>query len=96
MKGERSPREIAAEWNERAKAEGHYLEEELKDIPVDPGSIFDVPVTPEAAARIKRLDAHIAQRKRERAMAIAAGMQDVHERIEGAMFHDSSTARAES
>ena len=57
MNTQRTVQEIIAEWNAKAKAEGVLLEQDPWSIPPAEGSILDVPLSPEAEARIARLRA---------------------------------------
>jgi hypothetical protein len=52
---------LADEFNARARAEGRYLEQDFWDIPSQPGSILDSPMTPESKERVARLRAQIAE-----------------------------------
>ena len=82
MSTEKSVREIAQEWNAKAKAKGVLLEQDPWSLPVlYQGSILDVPVTPEAEERIRRLDALIARLERENAVAETAEQQGVCEQV---------------
>jgi hypothetical protein len=53
--------------NDLAKAQGRFLDQAFGQIPRKPGSILDVPLTPEAEERIRHLVATIARLKRQRA-----------------------------
>jgi hypothetical protein len=67
MNTPKSSDDVMRELNELAQAQGRYLGLAFWEIPREPGSIVDVPVTPEAEERIRRLDARIARLKRQRA-----------------------------
>jgi hypothetical protein len=67
MNTPKSSDDVMQDLNELAKAQGRYLVQAFWEIPREPGSIVDVPVTPEAEERIRRLDATIARLKRQRA-----------------------------
>jgi hypothetical protein len=56
MNTEKSVRQTCQEWNAKAKADGRLLEQDPWTLPdLYQGSIFDVPMTPEAEERIARL-----------------------------------------
>jgi hypothetical protein len=57
--------QIMNEMNDRAKAEGRYLGKAFWEIPSQPGSILDVPSTPEAQQRLAALRARRAQRRKK-------------------------------
>jgi hypothetical protein len=61
MSTPKSNAEIMKEFNDRAKAEGRYLGKAFWEIPAQPGSILDVPITPEAEQRIAILNALISE-----------------------------------
>jgi len=83
MNTEKSVREIVEEWNAKAKAKGVLLEQDPWSVPVlYHGSILDVPVTPEAEERIRRLDALIARLERENAATVAAEQQSVRDQVQ--------------
>ena len=67
MNTPKSSDDVMQDLNELAKAQGRYLGQAFWEIPRQPGSILDVPLTPEAEERIRRLDATIARLKRQRA-----------------------------
>jgi hypothetical protein len=76
MSTEKSVREIVEEWNAKAKAKGVLLEHDPWSLPVlYQGSILDVPVTPEAEERIRRLDALLGRLERENAAKETAEQQ---------------------
>ena len=56
--------EIMNEMNDRAKAEGRYLGQAFWEVPPSPGSILDVPPTPEVQQRITALRARRLDRRR--------------------------------
>ena len=83
MNTEKTVREIVAEWNAKAKAKGVLLEQDPWALPVlYPGSILDVPVTPEAEERIHRLDALIARLERENTANVTAEPQGVRDQVQ--------------
>jgi hypothetical protein len=57
--------EIMNEMNDWAKAEGRYLGKAFWEIPSQPDSILDVPLTPEAEVRIAALRARRLERRKE-------------------------------
>jgi hypothetical protein len=59
--------DVLQEMNDLAKAQGRYLDKAFWEIPRQPGSIADVPLTPEAEERIRRLDEKIARLKQQQA-----------------------------
>jgi hypothetical protein len=67
MNTPKSSDDVMRELNDLARAQGRYLGKAFWEIPRHPGSILDVPLTPEAEERIRRLDARIARLKRQRA-----------------------------
>ena len=64
MSAEKTVRQIADEWNARAKAEGVLLDHELPSAPPAVGSLLDVPDTPESRARAAWLAEQIAELQR--------------------------------
>ncbi len=62
----KSSDDVMQELNDLAKAQGRYLGKAFWEIPREPGSMLDVPLTPEAEERIRRLDATIACLKQQR------------------------------
>src|SRR6185369_10383693 len=64
MSNPRSIDDIMNEMNDQAKAEGRYLGKTLSEIPREPGSILDVPETPESQERIARLQARRLERRK--------------------------------
>jgi len=64
MKTTHSIDEIMQEMNALAKAQGRYLEKAFWEIPPQPGSILDVPETPESRKRIARMRARILAREK--------------------------------
>ncbi len=75
MNTPKSSDDVMQDLNELAKAQGRYLGQAFWEIPREPGSILDVPLTPDAEERIRRLDATIARLKRQRAGGAAEGKQ---------------------
>jgi hypothetical protein len=69
MSTPKSSDDVMRDLNELARAQGRHLGQAFWEIPRQPGSIVDVPLTPEAEERIRRLDARIARLKRERVPA---------------------------
>lgn len=67
MNTPKSSDEVLQEMNDLAKNQGRYLDKAFWEIPRQPGSLLDVPLTPEAEERIRRLDAKIARLKQQRA-----------------------------
>ncbi len=68
---------MAEEFNNRAKAEGRYLDKEWWEIPLTPGSLLDVSETPESRARIEWLKQQIAELKRQQQEREAAAIKEV-------------------
>ncbi len=64
---EMSNDEIMKRMNDRAKAEGRYLGMAFWEIPREEGSILDVPMTPEAEARLAALRAERIERRKKKA-----------------------------
>ena len=61
MSTEKSVRQAAAEWNDRARAEGRLLEQDPWSLPrLYEGLILDVPTTPDAEERVRQLDSLLA------------------------------------
>jgi hypothetical protein len=58
--------EIMNEINDRAKAEGRYLGVGFWETPPTPGSILDVPATPEAEQRLAILRARRLERRKKK------------------------------
>ena len=52
---------LVDEFNDRAKAEGRYLDKDFWEIPRASGSILDVPETHESRARVASLRKRIAE-----------------------------------
>src|ERR1043166_2066515 len=69
MKTPRSIDEIVQEMNDLAKAQGKYLEKTFWQLPRQPGSILDVPETPESRGRTAGLRARRIAREPRRADA---------------------------
>jgi hypothetical protein len=67
MNTPKSNDDVLRDLNDLAKAQGRYLGKAFWEIPRQPGSILEIPLTPEAEERIRRLDAKIARLKRQRA-----------------------------
>jgi len=67
MNTPKSSDDVLREMNDLAKAQGRYLDKAFWEVPRQSGSIVDVPLTPEAEERIRRLDARIARLKQQRA-----------------------------
>jgi len=65
MTKERSIDELVDEFNAQAKAEGSYDGRAFWEVPPTPGSILDVPETPESQARIACLRMRIAELNQE-------------------------------
>ena len=65
MTNERSLDELVDEFNAQAKAEGRYDGRAFWEVPPTPGSILDVPETPESQARIASLRKRIAELNQE-------------------------------
>ena len=62
---ERSIDELVDEFNAQARAEGSYDGRAFWEVPPRPGSILDVPETPESQARIASLRKRIAELNEE-------------------------------
>jgi hypothetical protein len=56
--------DIIKRINDWAKAEGRYLGKAFWEIPSSEGSILDVPMTPEAEARLAKLRADRIERRK--------------------------------
>ena len=83
MSTAKSSEDVMRELNDLAKAQGRYLGKAFWEIPRQPGSILDVPLTPEAEERIRRLDATIARLKQQRARGgVPEGQQEVRPRVQ--------------
>jgi hypothetical protein len=67
MNTAKSVDDVMRDLNDLAKAQGRYLGKAFWEIPRQAGSLLDVPLTPEAEERIRRLDATIARLKQQRA-----------------------------
>jgi hypothetical protein len=65
MTNQRSIDELVDEFNAQAKAEGSYDGRAFWEVPPRPGSILDVPETPESQARIASLWERIAELNQE-------------------------------
>jgi hypothetical protein len=74
--------DVMREMNDLAKKLGRYPTKHSWEIEPYPGSILDVPLTPEEEARIRRLDALISRLERENAAAVAEEQQDVRTRVQ--------------
>jgi hypothetical protein len=61
MTNERSIDELVDQFNAQAKAEGRFDGRAFWEVPATPGSILDVPETPESQARIASLRKRIAE-----------------------------------
>jgi hypothetical protein len=68
MSTPKSSDEVMRKLNDLAKAQGRYLDKCFWEIPRQPGSILDVPLTPEAEERIRRLDATIERLRAKQKM----------------------------
>jgi hypothetical protein len=77
MKTPRSIDDIMNEMNDLAKAQGRYLGKAFWEVPPQPGSLLDVPETPECSERISRLRA-----KRLARMQAAAGTAESVDEME--------------
>jgi hypothetical protein len=95
MNTPKSSDDVMRELNELAKTQGRYLGKAFWEIPRQPGSMLDVPLTPEAEERIRRLDATIARLKQQRAPGpVPEGQQQVCANVQnGATAPPLSTAR---
>jgi hypothetical protein len=83
MNTDKPIRQIVAEWNARAKAEGRLLEQDPWALPpLYEGSVLDVPLTPEAEERIRHLDALLAGLEQEKPAAATDEPDDRHSRVE--------------
>src|SRR5438552_12635868 len=79
-------RKIMDEWNAKAKAEGRYLDTDPWEIPRQPGSILDVPETPESRERIARLRARRLARMQaaaQKAGSVEQLQEEVRETVQG-------------
>ena len=65
MNNERSIDELVDEFNAQARAEGRYDGRAFWEVPPRPGSVLDVPETPESQARIASLRKRIAELNEE-------------------------------
>jgi hypothetical protein len=60
MNNERSIDELLEQFNAHAKSEGRYDGRAFWEVPPTPGSILDIPETPDSQARIASLRTRIA------------------------------------
>ena len=74
--------DVMREMNDLAKKLGRYPTKHSWEIEPHPGSILDVPLTPEEEARIRRLDALIARLEQENAAAGRAEQQGVRDQVQ--------------
>ena len=81
MINERSIDELVDEFNAQAKAEGSYNGRAFWEVPPRPGSILDVPETPESQARIASLRERIAELNRE-ARKESESVQEIRQKAE--------------
>jgi hypothetical protein len=65
MTNERSIDELLDEFNAQAKAEGRYDGRAFWEVPARPGSVLDVPETPESQARVASLRKRITELNEE-------------------------------
>ena len=65
MTNERSIDDLMNEFNDKARAEGRYSDRAFWEVPRTPGSILDVPETPESRERIAWLRECIAKLEAE-------------------------------
>jgi len=92
MNTEKSVRQIVAEWNARAKAEGRLLEQDPWSLPpLYNGSVLDVPFTPEAEERIRHLDVLLARLEPASAAAVSDQQLDVRGRVAPSVGEASPT-----
>jgi len=75
MNTPKSSDDVLREMNDLAKAQGRFLDKAFWEIARQPGSIVDVPLSPEAEERIRRLDERIARLKEQRAAGRGAKRQ---------------------
>ena len=66
MTTEHSIDDLMADFNSKAKAEGRYDSRAFWEVPPRPGSLLDVPETPESRERIDWLKQQIAELQRQR------------------------------
>jgi len=85
MSAGRSVREIAEEWNARAKAEGRYLDQDPWSIPPAEGSLLDPP-TPEGAERTATLRKERLERERaarEKIASLERAQEEATAKVQG-------------
>ncbi len=83
MNAEKSVRQIAEEWNAKAKSEGMYLDQDPWSIPPRPGSLLDVPETRESKERVARLRARIAELNREKTAMVEPVPEGAKGKVQG-------------
>jgi len=81
--------QIMNEMNDWAKAESRYLGKAFWEIPSQPESILDVPVTPEAELRIAALRARRLERRKKAAEQSEPGAS--HQEVEEEHNHGKIT-----
>jgi len=67
MKTPKTSDDVMREMNDLAKRLGRYPSRHAREIEPTPGSILDVPMTPEAEERMRFLDVWIARLERDAA-----------------------------
>lgn len=87
-----NPRDLAEEFNARAKAEGRYLDKDFWDIPRQPGSVFDIPETEKSKADL----AWFRARRLERQRAVADEVEDVRVRTHAIVPLNAPPSAAEA
>jgi hypothetical protein len=65
MTTKRSLDDLMADFNSKAKADGRYDGRVFWEVPSRPGSLLDVPETPESRERIEWLKQQIAELQRQ-------------------------------
>ena len=75
---------LVDEFNDRAKAEGRYLDKDFWEIPRASGSILDVPETHESRARVASLRKRIAELRQAAMYDHVPLCEDQNEAVEAA------------
>ena len=93
---ERPIDDLMREFNDRAKAEGRFLDKDPWDITRTPGSILDVSETPESRRRIASLRRRIAELEQEaarkREISVQALQQETREATQSQITDEPARA----
>lgn len=73
MSDSRSTDDVMRAMNERAKAQGRFLENSFSEIPRSPGSILERPDTAESDERIRRVQEYIAHVRQNQPIVVTPG-----------------------